>query len=388
MFRYYDVVIRRRKNKKSFGTPHLIPVAAVLTVAAGPSFAEATDPSATTAPKLNPVVITGTRIEQSTFSLPMSADVVEAAVIRDGRPLVNLSEALARVPGLVIQNRQNYAQDLQISSRGFGARAPFGIRGIRMIIDDIPVNNPDGQGQAANINLGSVKRIEVLRGPFSAIYGNASGGVIQAFTEDGPAGTVLSGMLLGGSYGTSRGEIKLGGTLGGTPGANGTNNATDATPGPFNYIVDISRFQTDGYREHSAATRYQSSAKLVYRFDIGSTLTLVANNLFQGDTQDPLGLARAQVAANPRQADASATTFNMRKSIDNTQGGLVYEHKLSAANTVKLIGYAGTRQILQFLAVPLGAQIPVTSSGGVVDMDREFGDWACDGRIAVPGSVR
>lgn len=354
-----------------------MPVAAVLAIAASPSFAQAADPSATAPPKLNPVVITGTRIEQSSFLLPMSADVVEAAVIRDGRPLVNLSEALSRVPGLVIQNRQNYAQDLQISSRGFGARAPFGIRGIRMIVDDIPVNNPDGQGQAANINLGSVKRIEVLRGPFSAIYGNASGGVIQAFTEDGPAGTVLSGMLLGGSYGTSRGEIKLGGTLGGTAGASSAGgadaNGTTAIPGPFNYMIDVSRFQTHGYREHSAATRYQSSAKLVYRFDHRSTLTLVANNLYQGDTQDPLGLTRAQVIADPRQADASATTFNTRKSIDNTQGGLVYEHKFSTANTVKLIGYAGTRQILQFLAVPVGAQIPLTNSGGVVDLDREFG---------------
>ncbi|SEK65026.1 TonB-dependent receptor family protein [Nitrosovibrio tenuis] len=354
-----------------------MPVAALLTIAASPSFAEAADPAASILSKLNPVVITGTRIEQSSFSLPMSADVVEAGVIRDGRPLVNLSEALARVPGLVIQNRQNYAQDLQISSRGFGARSPFGIRGIRMVVDGIPVNNPDGQGQAANINLGSVKRIEVLRGPFSAIYGNAAGGVIQAFTEDGPAGTVLSGMLLGGSYGTSRGEIKLGGTLGGTAevngATNGTNKAIDGTPGPFNYMIDISRFQTQGYREHSAATRYQSSAKLVYKFSYDSTLTLVANNLYQGATQDPLGLSRAQVIADPRQADASATTFNTRKSIDNTQGGLVYEHKFSAAHTIKLIGYAGTRQILQFLAVPVGAQLPATSPGGVVDLDREFG---------------
>lgn len=370
------------KNKAPFRTLHLKLVLA-LNIAVGPSFVQAADPLAITPPKLNPVVITGTRIEQSSFSLPMSADVVEAAVIRDGRPLVNLSEALTRVPGLVIQNRQNYAQDLQISSRGFGARAPFGIRGIRMIVDDIPVNNPDGQGQAANINLGSAKRIEVLRGPFSAIYGNASGGVIQAFTEDGPEGTTLSGMLLGGSYGTSRGEIKLGGTLGGVAGTNskggaggtgGTNaNGTNATFGPFNYMIDISRFQTQGYRDHSAATRYQSSAKLVYRFDSHSTLTLVANNLHQGDTQDPLGLSRAQIIVNPRQADASATTFNTRKSIDNSQGGLVYEHKFSAANTVKLIGYAGTRQILQFLAVPVGAQVPVTNAGGVVDLDREFG---------------
>lgn len=316
---------------------------------------------------LNPVVVTGTRVEQSSFSLPMSIDVVEAPYIQEGRPRVNLSEALSRVPGLVIQNRQNYAQDLQVSSRGFGARSTFGIRGIRLIVDDIPATMPDGQGQAATINLGSVDRIEVLRGPFSAIYGNASGGVIQAFTENGPPGTMVSAALLGGSFGTIRGEIKLGGTLGGT-GATGT-----GTQGPFNYMVDISRFQTQGYREHSAATRYQANAKLTYRLNENATLTLVTNHLHQGDTQDPLGLTRAQVIADPHQADVSATRFNTRKSIDNSQGGLVYEHRFSAANTVKLIGYMGTRQIEQFLAIPRGAQIPVTSPGGVVDLDREFG---------------
>lgn len=299
----------------------------------------------------------------------MSIDVVEGLVIQDSQPRVNLSEALARVPGLVIQNRQNYAQDLQVSSRGFGARSTFGIRGIRMIVDDIPASMPDGQGQAANINLGSTKRIEVLRGPFAAIYGNASGGVIQAFTEDGPAEHTISGTLLGGSYGTTRGEIKLGGTLGGSSAA----GTAGAVAGPFNYVVDISRFQTNGYRDHSAATRYQASAKLTYRVNQDATLTLIANELHQGNTQDPLGLTRAQVSADPRQADITATTFNTRKSIDNTQGGLVYTHKFSPANTVKFIGYTGTRQIEQFLAVPRGAQIPATSSGGVVDLDREFG---------------
>lgn len=342
-----------------------------LMLASGLSSAQSIGSSHLPQPTLNPVVITGTRIDQSSFSLPMSIDVVESAVIRDGRPLVNLSEALARVPGLVIQNRQNYAQDLQISSRGFGARSTFGIRGIRMVVDDIPATMPDGQGQAATINLGSVKRIEVLRGPFAAIHGNASGGVIEAFTEDGPPGTVMTGSLLGGSYGTSRGEIKLGGTLGGSGVSAGPTGT--GTQGPFNYVVDISRFQTGGYRDHSAATRYQANAKLTYRFNHDATLTLMVNELHQGDTQDPLGLTRAQVKVHPRQADATATSFNTRKSIGNTQGGVVYEHKFSAANTVKLIGYMGTREILQFLAVPQGAQIPLTNSGGVVDLDRQFG---------------
>ncbi|SFH54249.1 iron complex outermembrane recepter protein [Nitrosospira sp. Nsp14] len=316
---------------------------------------------------LSPVVVSGTRVEQSSFSLPMSIDVVEGLVVQDSQPRVNLSEALSRVPGVLIQNRQNYAQDLQVSIRGFGARSTFGIRGIRLVVDDIPASMPDGQGQAANINLGSVERIEVLRGPFSAIHGNASGGVIQAFTEDGPARATITGTLLGGSFGTSRGEIKLGGTLGGTKGADG-----NAIPGPFNYIVDISRFHTEGYRDHSAATRFQANAKLTYRVTNDSTLTLVFNELNQGDTRDPLGLTQGQMLANPRQADSRAITFNTRKSINNTQGGLVYEHKFSPETSLKLISYAGTRQVEQFLAIPRVAQIPETNSGGVVDLDRGF----------------
>ena len=99
--------------------------------------------------------------------------------------MVNLSETLVRIPGVVANNRQNYAQDLQISSRGFGARATFGVRGVQLYQDDIPQTMPDGQGQTGSFMLFSTRRIEVLRGPFSALYGNAAGGVISVFSENG-----------------------------------------------------------------------------------------------------------------------------------------------------------------------------------------------------------
>src|ERR1700712_1187487 len=102
-------------------------------------------------------------------------------------------------PGIALQNRQNYAQDLQLSIRGFGARSTFGIRGIRIYVDGIPATQPDGQGQLTNIDLGSVDRIEVLRGPFSALYGNSSGGVIQVFTEDAARRPALPPSLPGGA---------------------------------------------------------------------------------------------------------------------------------------------------------------------------------------------
>src|SRR5205814_5214166 len=120
------------------------------------------------------VVVTATRAPQSALEIPAAVDRLYGDEIREDRQQVNLSESLARVPGIAVQNRQNYAQDLQIQSRGFGARSTFGVRGIRLIADGIPATMPDGQGQAATFALGTAERIEVLRGPFSALYGNSS----------------------------------------------------------------------------------------------------------------------------------------------------------------------------------------------------------------------
>ena len=140
--------------------------------------AAAPSPPAPPSTRLAPVVITATRIDTPAFDVPASIDSVGSDSIRDARLGVNISEGLARVPGLLARDRQNYAQDVQISVRGFGARSTFGIRGVRLYVDGIPATLPDGQGQISNVDLGSADRIEVLRGPFSALYGNSSGGVI------------------------------------------------------------------------------------------------------------------------------------------------------------------------------------------------------------------
>jgi len=155
--------------------------------------------AATEIKTLAPVVVTGSRFEHSSFDLPASVDVLERERITNGQARINASEALVAVPGLVVQNRQNYAQDLQISSRGFGARSAFGVRGVRLFSDGIPATMPDGQGQAATFNLDMAERIEVLRGPFSAIYGNHAGGVIQLFTREGQGAPSVEASVLGGS---------------------------------------------------------------------------------------------------------------------------------------------------------------------------------------------
>src|SRR5689334_3226779 len=213
------------------------------------------------------VVITATRVPEPSLEIPASVDRIYGDDIRLDRPQVNLSESLGPVPGVTVLNRQNYAQDLQVQSRGFGARSTFGVRGIRLITDGIPATMPDGQGQAANFDLGTAERIEVLRGPFSSMYGNSSGGVISVETMDGPPVPTGTADLLFGSYNTWRGALKFGGQW-----------------GRVNGIGDVSHFQTDGYRDHSAATRDLLNAKLKYGLEEDGGITVVENSLRQPDT--------------------------------------------------------------------------------------------------------
>lgn len=316
----------------------------------------AQDAPGDTSKMLAPVVVTATRTEQSSFDLPLSIDRIDASAIRSGTALINLSESLQRVPGIVVQNRQNYAQDVQISSRGFGARSTFGVRGLRLYVDGIPATMPDGQGQTSNIDLNSAESIEILRGPFSALYGNSSGGVISIVSEEGGPGQALSPFFRAGSYGTQHSGIKLGGRR---------NN--------LSYLLNASHFSTDGYREHSAASRDLLNAKIRQAIGDDVSLTLVGNSVSLREVQDPLGLTRSQFEASPRSADTRAISFNTRKSVRQQQLGLNFEKFLSAEDTITAIVYGGQRSTLQYLAVPVAAQIPPTSAGGVIDLSRRYG---------------
>lgn len=317
---------------------------------------------------LDSVVVTGSRVEHSSFDLPAAIDVVGADRIGADQARVNASEALAAVPGINVQNRQNYAQDLQISSRGFGARSAFGVRGIRLIADGIPASMPDGQGQAATFNLDRAERIEVLRGPMTAVYGNQAGGVIQMFTPDGKGAPSVEGNFSAGSYGTWKADLSAQGEVGGV-----------------GYVIDASRFATEGYRDHSSAERDQTMAKLTFRPSQDGKLTLIAST-FRQDAQDPQGLAWAAYQTNPRSVAQPVLDFNTRKSIDHQQGGVTYEHRFGE-HTVQLSAYAGQRSTIQYQSIPTGPQGNPRHSGGVIDFDRDFsgvsGRWI--GRFDLAG---
>lgn len=323
--------------------------------------------------ELDPITVTATRTPEPSFDVPASVDGVPGAAFNTDTLGVNLSEGLSAVPGLIARNRQNYAQDLQISIRAFGARSTFGIRGVRLYLDGIPATQPDGQGQVSHFNLATAERVEVLRGPFSALYGNSSGGVIQLFTADGSEHPQLTFGTAAGSYGTWRANLVASGK-------------SDIGSQAFDYNLGYTRFETDGFRDHSAAERDSLNGKLNLQVGTAGRLTLLLNVFASPDTQDPLGLTRAQFEEDPSQATAVATQFNTRKSVDQSQGGAVYEHRLGDAHTLRLLGYGGRRQIEQYLAIPPGPQGNPTHSGGVIDLDSGYAGldarWSWRTRLA------
>jgi len=313
---------------------------------------------------LAPVVVTGSVGPRTLADAPAALGVVDAQDLRSSGPMVNLSEALGRVPGIVVANRSNYAQDLQISSRGFGARAGFGVRGLRLYTDGIPATMPDGQGQVAHFDLAGASRIEVLRGPFSVLYGNGSGGVMALFSA-APTERRAGIDVDAGSFGLHQARLNV--------------------EAPFGEGWDLrasyADFGIDGFRPHSQAERKLGNLRLGWR-DSADRVLLLASDITQA-AQDPLGLTRAQFDADPDQTTPQAGTFDTRKTVRQSQLGARWEHRFDAAGplrTAALTGYFGSRGVTQWQAIAPATQANPRHGGGVVDFDRGYG--GVDARLA------
>jgi iron complex outermembrane receptor protein len=293
------------------------------------------------------VVVTASRAQQRSFDAPAAIQSIDRDTIQNAGPQVNLSESLNRVPGLTILNRQNYAQDLQLSIRGFGARSTFGIRGIRLLVDGIPATTPDGQGQGSSISLTSTERIEVLRGPLAQMYGNSAGGVIQAFTRDAPEQAEVGAQYYLGSFGMQRSDWQYAGRA-----------------GDYGLVVDYSTFDTQGYRDNSKTERKQFNGKLSFNASEKTHVNVVFNQFDMPLAQDPLGLTADQLAVNPAQAGNNAVSRRARKTVLQNQLGSSLVHTIDTEQAVTARLYYGTRDNLQYQT--LGA------TGAWVGLNRHY----------------
>ena len=318
------------------------------------------------------VVITASGAERRVFDTPYAVNVVSADELRAAGPMVNLSEALGRVPGIVANNRSNYAQDLQINSRGFGARASFGVRGLRLYSDGIPASGPDGQGQVSHFDLAGASRLEVLRGPFSALYGSSSGGVISLVSA-APTERRLGVDVDAGSDGLQQWRVSLAGPI----------------AGAFSVRAQLSRLQTDGFRPQSSAQRTLGNVRMGW--EQGADRVVLVLNAINQPALDPLGLTRAQFAADPDQttgvalpqvALGQADRFNTRKNASQDQAGVSWRHRFEDAGPwteSQVSAYSGRRSVTQWQSIPVATQFNATTPtlterqpGGVIDFDRDY----------------
>jgi iron complex outermembrane receptor protein len=305
---------------------------------------------------LKEVTINAGRIQQRQFDAPAGVSSVSGEAIRSSGPQVNLSDVLGGMPGVVALNRNNYAQDVQISIRGFGSRSAFGVQGIRLIADGIPATIPDGQGQASTVSLTSADRIEVLRGPLAQLYGNSSGGVIQTFTREAGPQPSADIQMFTGSYGLMRTDMQA---------------SARSENGKVGIVADLSSFRIEGWRDNSAARREQINTVVTVDPQPDTRVRVVVNAFEMPQAQDPVGLSASQLARSPQQAGTNTVLDQTRKIVSQRQLGLVLDQRIDGDLKFQGRVYGGTRSNLQYQASS-STTSPANQNGTWVGLDRHF----------------
>ncbi len=289
---------------------------------------------------LRPLVITVARGGRTApLDAPFAMSILRPDSARPGQRHTALDESLALVPGLTAVNRTNPSQDPRISIRGFGSRSAFGVRGVRVLRDGMPLTLPDGQTPVDYLSLESVDRIEVIRGAASALYGNASGGVIDLRTAPPPA-TRLGGELRQwiGDYASSRSTIKAGGTA-----------------GPAYYQADASLTRSGGFRIYSRQRSTGGFARVGAILG-GTDYALQVLALDLGLAENPGALTLAQFQSDPRTADQPSVNKLARKEVRQVQVGLTASRQLER-DEISASAYIGGRSLynpLTFAVVDFG----------------------------------
>jgi iron complex outermembrane receptor protein len=261
--------------------------------------------------ELAPVTIYSSRVPTKDNQLPVAVSVIGKDRLQVGQTKMSLFESLTAVPGVFAMNSENFAQDLRISIRGFGARAAFGIRGLKIVMDGIPESTPDGTAKLGNMDVGMVERVEVIKGATAGIYGNASGGVISLISEYIPEKPFAEFSTTLGAWGLARYQVKTGGTT-----------------GKFSYLANASRLQSTGYRDKSTLERNLINLKLGYQFTENAKLTFLAGYVDSPKAEDPGGLTLEEVGNNRRQARKANIDYNTTETFKQVRLAMVYDQNI------------------------------------------------------------
>lgn len=346
---------------------------------------------------LPPVTVSVTRADLPLSKIPLAVQFVEKSAISRARPTWGLDEALVAVPGVYTANRYNFSLDQRLSIRGFGSRSAFAVRGIKVLLDGIPQTLPDGQGQLTNLELGAVDRIEVLRGSSSALFGNASGGVISIWTDRAVPNRLAQEVRV--VAGTFDRDLERTWTK--------WLSTTQLRVGSGSALVTLSRLSYEGERDHSAADLRNYNARLQLPLAPGWSLAVLADVGDQPRADNPGSLTLAELQVNRDSAPAINLSRRTGKDVTQGQGGVTVRRQFAAGGEAAVTVFGFTRNLknpLTFAYVDLdrrayGARVSVTRPvplGGLahrltvgLDFQRQRDDRKNFGNNAgVPDTVR
>ncbi|MES0875018.1 TonB-dependent receptor family protein [Sinimarinibacterium thermocellulolyticum] len=307
---------------------------------------------------LPPLEVRSPRIELPWSQTPAAVGAVSANELR-GDPQLALDEALVRIPGIYAQNRYNLNQGLRLSIRGFGSRASFGVRGIRVLVDEVPLTMPDGQTDLDALDLALLHGVEVLRGPTSALYGNGAGGVVALRTRDVPELRHGRVDLVAGELGERRWRVEAGGI-----------------GERFSGLAAVARRELDGHRDNMAADSTIASGRL--RAALGGGVLELSLHTLDIDALDPGALTRAEADADPSAANPAALRFAVGESIEQQRLASHWSRAIGEATEIALRGWIGERDFANRLPF---------ARGGQTVFDRRFGGIgvALDHRFTTAG---
>ena len=306
----------------------------------------AQNPSQTTTITLNEIALEAPRLNTSRFLIPSSISSFNLVPLQGFQQQLSLQEYLRAVPGLFSLNANNYAQDLRLSIRGFGSRAAFGIRGVKIIVDGIPETTPDGQGQVDNIPLGLLSRLEVLRGPSASLYGNAAGGVLYLNTLDSLQGEAIKFRATLGSYAYQ--NYQLTSQLSG--------EKTTA-------LFYLNRITTDGFRNFSGLEQNILNTKVKHKLSSNSILNFQLNYTNSPKAEDPGGLKLEETETDFRQARQRNLDYNTFEKINHFKIGMGWEKKWKNQWNLDSYAFYSFRDFY--------GKLPF-ENGGIIDLFRNY----------------
>ena len=305
--------------------------------------------------ELKPIQVVGFLNSKNPIETPFSISSLTSRQLTFGQKGMSLGESMRSVPGLFIMNDENFAQDIRLSIRGFGSRSAFGIRGIKLFVDGFPQTTADGQSQVDNINLSFIQSAEIIRGSSSSIYGNASGGVIQLFTEPYPKQRQIKSSISIGDFGYRNIQSSIG------DGANAQK-----------YMLKVSSKSYDGYRDNSEMNSFNINMKSLFELNQNSTLSIHYNYVDSPLSNDPGSLNKEQAEENRRSARI--------QNIDYQSGEKVLQHRLGASYKLK-ISNSSKLNILSFYTKRIFSNKLPFENGGQVDLKRSY--WGLSAKYII-----